>query len=204
MSSQQLLSFPNQILVSSEIEGWEQVGTQAVCSPPETGTLWSGGNTQGSQRLAVLWGGGTHHLRCQVLGVTSLFSGIVTIFCLNFHAFNELVAATCIWLSFIMCCCYRAKNLAIALVFFFLWLASQKSNLLHPLISGALALGCESAKVWVSLGLFCTVTESEISFFLLPFLIYSQLMDCGQRSNYLQGGKSSTYFPFGRSTELSF
>lgn len=58
------------------------------------------------------------HTSCQVLGGTTLFSGIGTIFCRKFHAFNELVAVTCIWVLFNMCCCYLAREFGNCFIYF--------------------------------------------------------------------------------------
>lgn len=122
MSSQQLLSFPNQILLSSEVEGGEHLGASAAHSPPKRWVPCALERVpSGSQLLAGLGGGGARSLPSQVLGVSTLFSGIQALvdcdcLCIKICAFSELLAVTCIWVLLCTAATWLG-NLAIALFF---------------------------------------------------------------------------------------
>lgn len=91
MGSQQLLSFPHHVLLSSEMEGLEQRGTRAAHSAPKSGHLalrracagppCPRGKLPSScsahpQPSALPCGGGPRSRACKVVGMRALFSGI--------------------------------------------------------------------------------------------------------------------------------
>ena len=101
-----------------------------------------------SRFLAVLW---THSFLCKVLGAITVFSGIQGLvgcdyFCLNICAFKELVVITCVH----GCRLFQyhvvlLPGQRIWQLLNFLCLVGQKSDLLHPFISGAWALDCKES-----------------------------------------------------------
>ena len=165
MNSQQLLSFLTHIPLCSEVEALEQLGTQAVHSSPKRWVPCGlERNAQGplaspeaafllqcwwlSWFLAVLR---THFFLCKVLGVITVFSRIQALvgcdyFCLNIYAFKELVVITCVH----GCRLFQYYVLLLPgqriwQLLNFLCLVGQKSDLLHPFISGAWALDCKES-----------------------------------------------------------
>lgn len=151
MSSQQLSSFLIRSFSVLKLKVENNWGHRQYTHLPRDGyrVLWrertpshhlpssklpSSSSTDGSQFLAMLWGGGAHCLPCKVLGVTTLFSGIqalvVTIFV---SRSGHLISCGCYftWLLFIVCYCYLARGFGICFIFVCaracVWLASQKT-----------------------------------------------------------------------------
>lgn len=75
----------------------------------------------GSQLLAGLGGGGARRLPCQVLGVSTLYSGIQALvdwdcFCIKICAFSELLAVN-LYMGVLMYCCYLAREFGNCFIF---------------------------------------------------------------------------------------